>query len=115
MCLRIVRASSLLHRLGSSSTTSRPTIPTRSLVAKDFKFHTTTTFKMPERFIITVKEGADVNATKEKARAQGGTIVQEYTIIPGFVVEFPDGFVHSFADDPDVQSCEKDGIVTTQQ
>ncbi|KAF3903117.1 hypothetical protein ABW21_db0204870 [Orbilia brochopaga] len=88
------------------------TLPIRLSIVKDFKLYTST--KMPQSYIITVKEGGSVEAAKQKAVDQGGKITHEYNLIKGFAVEFPDDCVHSLGEDPNVANVEVDGEVRIQ-
>ncbi|KAH0496539.1 hypothetical protein TgHK011_003892 [Trichoderma gracile] len=75
-----------------------------------------TAFKMPS-YIVTLKEDAsdaDLAAAKKKATDAGAKITQEYSLIKGFAVEYPEGTVVALDQDPNVQSVEKDHVVTTQ-
>ncbi|KAJ6256944.1 Proteinase inhibitor, propeptide [Drechslerella dactyloides] len=72
---------------------------------------------MPQSFIVTLDDHAseeDLQSAKDTARNQGGKITNEYTIIKGFSVEFPDGTVHALDSIPCVKNVEADQIVTTQ-
>ncbi|KAI9847117.1 MAG: hypothetical protein M1838_001021 [Thelocarpon superellum] len=65
---------------------------------------------------VTLKENAspaELEKAKEDAKAQGGTIKHEYTLIKGFTVEFPDDRVHTFQSNDHVH-VEVDGEVKTQ-
>ncbi|KAI9828245.1 MAG: hypothetical protein M1826_006071 [Phylliscum demangeonii] len=57
---------------------------------------------------------SDLEQAKKDAQAQGGTIKDEFTLIKGFTVEFPDDAVHTFQSN-DAITVEKDGEVTTQK
>ncbi|KAK1237830.1 hypothetical protein MKX07_003666 [Trichoderma sp. CBMAI-0711] len=68
-------------------------------------------------YIVTLKEDAsdaDLAAAKKKATDAGAKITQEYSLIKGFAVEYPEGTVVALDQDPNVQSVEKDHVVTTQ-
>ncbi|KAL6858480.1 hypothetical protein J3F83DRAFT_750939 [Trichoderma novae-zelandiae] len=68
-------------------------------------------------YIVTLKDDAsdsDLAAAKQKATDAGAKITQEYSLIKGFAVEYPEGTVVTLAEDPKVQSVEKDHVVTTQ-
>ncbi|KAH6607862.1 peptidase inhibitor i9 [Trichoderma cornu-damae] len=70
-------------------------------------------------YIVTLKDDASdeelaASRAKEKATAAGAKITQEYTLIKGFAVEYPEGTVTTLAEDPNVQSVELDQVVTTQ-
>ncbi|KAF2279348.1 uncharacterized protein EI97DRAFT_455607 [Westerdykella ornata] len=65
---------------------------------------------------VTLKKGAskeDVEAAKKKAVDQGGKITNEFTIIPGFTVEFPEDKVSVLESDENL-TVEKDAEVRTQ-
>jgi len=69
------------------------------------------------KYIFTCKEDAsdeNVADLKQKIKNQGGTIVEEYTIIKGFVVSLPDDAVNTFDSHPSVESVEPDGEIKTQ-
>ncbi|KAL7915622.1 hypothetical protein GGI35DRAFT_1284 [Trichoderma velutinum] len=77
---------------------------------------TSTIFKMPS-FIVTLKDDvsdSQLAETKQKAKDAGGKITHEYTLIKAFTVEYPEGTVHSLAEDPSVQNVEEDKEMRTQ-
>ncbi|ETS01969.1 hypothetical protein M419DRAFT_79498 [Trichoderma reesei RUT C-30] len=57
---------------------------------------------------------ATIRRAKKKATDAGAKITQEYSLIKGFAVEYPEGTVVALDQDPNVQSVEKDHVVTTQ-
>ncbi|KAF3027346.1 hypothetical protein E8E15_006561 [Penicillium rubens] len=68
-------------------------------------------------YIITCKPTAtddEVQAVKDHAQKQGGTIGHEYSLIKGFAVTFPKDTVHSLDAHPHVDNVEADKEVTTQ-
>ncbi|KAJ5165129.1 uncharacterized protein N7500_006959 [Penicillium coprophilum] len=68
-------------------------------------------------YIITCKPDAtddQVQAVKDKATEQGGSIGHEYSLIKGFSVTFPEDSVHSLDSHPHVENVEADGEVKTQ-
>ncbi|KAJ5836591.1 hypothetical protein N7447_002617 [Penicillium robsamsonii] len=68
-------------------------------------------------YIITCKPDAtddQVQAVKEHAQEQGGSIGHEYSLIKGFSVTFPEDSVHSLDSHPHVENVEADGEMRTQ-
>ncbi|KAL7810369.1 hypothetical protein V8C26DRAFT_410194 [Trichoderma gracile] len=101
----------------SSSSSSSSSAISTAITSQRIQFlSTSTAFKMPS-YIVTLKEDAsdaDLAAAKKKATDAGATITQEYSLIKGFAVEYPEGTVVALDQDPNVQSVEKDHVVTTQ-
>ncbi|KKP06546.1 hypothetical protein THAR02_01337 [Trichoderma harzianum] len=68
-------------------------------------------------YIVTLKDDVSddqLAAAKQKAKDTGGRITHEYTLIKAFAVEYPEGTVHSLAEDPSVQTVEEDKEMRTQ-
>ncbi|KAL7933802.1 hypothetical protein V8C35DRAFT_303937 [Trichoderma chlorosporum] len=68
-------------------------------------------------YIVTLKDDAsdaDLAAAKQKATDAGAKITQEYSLIKGFAVEYPEGTVVTLDAEPSVQSVELDSVITTQ-
>ncbi|KAJ5955083.1 Proteinase inhibitor propeptide [Penicillium viridicatum] len=68
-------------------------------------------------YIITCKPDAtddQVQAVKDHAKEQGGTIGHEYSLIKGFAVSFPEDTVHSLDSHPHVEHIEADKEMKTQ-
>ncbi|KAL1855132.1 hypothetical protein Plec18167_002118 [Paecilomyces lecythidis] len=71
---------------------------------------------MPVLFNVTLKKDAppaELEKAKEHARASGGTITHEYSLIKGFTVEFPNDQVSVLETDDHIH-VEQDGEVKTQ-
>ncbi|KAI5851052.1 hypothetical protein BZA05DRAFT_399609 [Tricharina praecox] len=68
----------------------------------------------PQSYIVTAKDAEKKNKLIEEAKAAGGKITHNYTLIPAFAVEFPEGHVQTFDNNPDVQTVERDNEVRTQ-
>ncbi|CAF9926783.1 hypothetical protein IMSHALPRED_007046 [Imshaugia aleurites] len=71
---------------------------------------------MPTMYSITLKQGAsadEIDKAKESAKAQGGTVKHEFTLIKGFTVEFPNETVHTLKTDDHIH-VEQDGAARTQ-
>ncbi|EHK48327.1 hypothetical protein TRIATDRAFT_192857, partial [Trichoderma atroviride IMI 206040] len=51
---------------------------------------------------------------KKKATDAGGKITQEYSLIKGFAVEYPEGTVSTLDQDPSVKAVEEDSVMRTQ-
>ncbi|KAJ5905695.1 uncharacterized protein N7473_002611 [Penicillium subrubescens] len=71
---------------------------------------------MPLSYNVTLKPDApaeELEAAKEQAIGKGGTIKHEYSLIKGFVVEFPDDHVDTLESNDHVH-VEKDAEVKTQ-
>ncbi|MCJ1464987.1 hypothetical protein MMC07_003602 [Pseudocyphellaria aurata] len=67
-------------------------------------------------FNVTLKTGSspdELVKAKEKATSQGGVIKHEFTLYPGFTVEFPDDKINVLETDQHL-NVEQDGVVTTQ-
>ncbi|KAL3469402.1 hypothetical protein BJX99DRAFT_265211 [Aspergillus californicus] len=67
-------------------------------------------------FNVTLKKDSppqELESAKEKAKANGGTIKHEYTLIKGFTVEYPDDHVDTLQASEHIH-VEQDGEVTTQ-
>ncbi|KAJ5168449.1 uncharacterized protein N7482_004043 [Penicillium canariense] len=65
---------------------------------------------------VTLKPDAPVeqlDAAKDQAREKGGTIKHEYSLIKGFVVEFPDDHVDTLESNDHIH-VEQDTEVKTQ-
>ncbi|KAL6791389.1 hypothetical protein GGI42DRAFT_182540 [Trichoderma sp. SZMC 28013] len=89
---------------------------TTTTTSQHLQLSTSTIFKMPS-FIVTLKDDVSdeqLAAAKQKAKDAGGKITHEYTLIKAFTVEYPEGTVHSLADDPSVQAVEEDKEMRTQ-
>ncbi|EGR47869.1 uncharacterized protein TRIREDRAFT_122168 [Trichoderma reesei QM6a] len=102
--------------LGFLPASSSPPFSTAITSQRLHFLSTSTAFKMPS-YIVTLKEDAsdaDLAAAKKKATDAGAKITQEYSLIKGFAVEYPEGTVVALDQDPNVQSVEKDHVVTTQ-
>ncbi|KAL5594372.1 hypothetical protein BROUX41_001307 [Berkeleyomyces rouxiae] len=68
-------------------------------------------------YMVTLKKGStdeEVTAAKELAQKQGGEITDEFTLIKGFAVSYPEGTVQTLENHPTVQSFEPNGTVKTQ-
>ncbi|KAJ2907329.1 hypothetical protein MKZ38_003185 [Zalerion maritima] len=68
-------------------------------------------------FIVSCKDGISkdqVEAVKEQAKSQGGTIKHEYALINAFSVEFPEGHVSTMDQHEHVKAVEADQEVRTQ-
>ncbi|KAL2159428.1 hypothetical protein VTH06DRAFT_2433 [Thermothelomyces fergusii] len=68
-------------------------------------------------YIVTCKPDAtpeQVEAAKQHAREQGGTIGHEYSLIKGFQVIFPEGTIHTLESHEHVDVVEADQEVRTQ-
>ncbi|KAL2219576.1 hypothetical protein M432DRAFT_639161 [Thermoascus aurantiacus ATCC 26904] len=67
-------------------------------------------------FNVTLKKDAspeELEKAKEHAKANGGVIKHEYTLIKGFTVEYPDDQVNVLQTNEHVH-VEQDGEVKTQ-
>jgi len=74
-----------------------------------------TTSNMP-LFNVTLKENAspeELTKAKDKAKADGGQIKHEFTLIKGFTVEFPEDKVGVLQTNEHIH-VEQDGEVKTQ-
>ncbi|QYS94002.1 Inhibitor I9 domain-containing protein [Trichoderma simmonsii] len=90
--------------------------PATTITSQRLQLSTSTVFKMPS-FIVTLKDDVSddqLAAAKQKAKDAGGKITHEYTLIKAFTVEYPEGTVHSLAEDPSVQTVEEDKEMRTQ-
>ncbi|KAL6795700.1 hypothetical protein J3E68DRAFT_405012 [Trichoderma sp. SZMC 28012] len=90
--------------------------PATTTTSQHLQLSTSTIFKMPS-FIVTLKDDVSddqLAAAKQKAKDAGGKITHEYTLIKAFTVEYPEGTVHSLAEDPSVQTVEEDKEMRTQ-
>ncbi|KAM0511289.1 hypothetical protein ACHAPE_010033 [Trichoderma viride] len=68
-------------------------------------------------YIVTLHDDASdaqVAAAKKKATDAGGKITQEYSLIKGFAVEYPEGTVSTLEQDPSVKAVEEDSVMRTQ-
>ncbi|KAM4064727.1 peptidase inhibitor i9 domain-containing protein [Hirsutella rhossiliensis] len=68
-------------------------------------------------YIVKLKDDAtpeQVQAAKQHAKDQGGTIGHEYTLIKGFSVSFPEGSVQSLEKNEHVETVELDQEMSTQ-
>ncbi|KAI5302165.1 hypothetical protein KEM56_000967 [Ascosphaera pollenicola] len=68
------------------------------------------------QYNVTLKPDApkeELEKAKEEVKAQGGTISHEFTLIKGFVVEYPDDHVNVLESN-DHLHVEKDQEVKTQ-
>ncbi|KAM0472862.1 hypothetical protein ACHAPX_008539 [Trichoderma viride] len=68
-------------------------------------------------YIVTLHDDASdaqVAAAKQKATDAGGKITQEYSLIKGFAVEYPEGTVSTLEQDPSVKAVEEDSVMRTQ-
>jgi len=73
-------------------------------------------FSSMTKYIVTLKKDAsneEYDKAKKQAVEEGGKIVDEYTLIKGFVVEYPADTVHSLASNTNL-NVEQDGEVHTQ-
>ncbi|KAK4655580.1 hypothetical protein QC762_303590 [Podospora pseudocomata] len=76
----------------------------------------TTTTTMPS-YIVTCKDDAtpeQIEAAKQHAKDQGGTIGHEYTLIKGFSVSFPEDSVQTLSSHEHVKEVEADQEMRTQ-
>ncbi|KAK4083208.1 hypothetical protein Purlil1_10900 [Purpureocillium lilacinum] len=74
------------------------------------------TASMPS-YIVTCKDDAtpeQVEAAKQHAKDQGGTIGHEYSLIKGFSVSFPNDAVTTLESNEHVKAVEQDGQMHTQ-
>ncbi|KAJ5093590.1 hypothetical protein N7478_002962 [Penicillium angulare] len=70
---------------------------------------------MPQ-FNVTLKSNAppeELEKAKETAKEKGGVIKHEYSLIKGFIVEYPDGHIDTLESSEHVH-VEQDGEVKTQ-
>ncbi|KAJ5647087.1 hypothetical protein N7490_003459 [Penicillium lividum] len=70
---------------------------------------------MPQ-YNVTLKEGApeeEFEKAKVTAQEKGGTITHEYSLIKGFIVEYPDDHVDTLESSDHIH-VEQDGEVKTQ-
>ncbi|KAJ5217077.1 hypothetical protein N7468_010085 [Penicillium chermesinum] len=70
---------------------------------------------MPQ-YNVTLKADAppeELEKAKQTAQEKGGTIKHEYSLIKGFIVEYPEGHVDSLESNEHVH-VEQDGEVKTQ-
>ncbi|GJN67178.1 peptidase inhibitor i9 domain-containing protein [Purpureocillium lilacinum] len=68
-------------------------------------------------YIVTCKDDAtpeQVEAAKQHAKDQGGTIGHEYSLIKGFSVSFPNDAVTTLESNEHVKAVEQDGQMHTQ-
>ncbi|KAJ5278867.1 hypothetical protein N7478_004239 [Penicillium angulare] len=68
-------------------------------------------------FIVKCHEGVSddqIQTLKKQIEEQGGNITQDFSIIKGFGVEFPEDRVSMFANHEHIEFIEADGEVTTQ-
>ncbi|KAL2837851.1 hypothetical protein BJY01DRAFT_220520 [Aspergillus pseudoustus] len=68
-------------------------------------------------YIVKCKSSAsdeEIQAVKDQAVQNGGTITHEYNLIKGFAVTLPDVSTLSFDGHPHVEHVELDGEVKTQ-
>ncbi|KAJ5643292.1 uncharacterized protein N7484_005799 [Penicillium longicatenatum] len=71
---------------------------------------------MPQ-YNVTLKSGAsdaELERAKEIAKEKGGSITHEYSLIKGFIVQYPDGHVDTLESNEHVH-VEQDGEVKTQE
>ncbi|KAJ5199075.1 hypothetical protein N7491_000362 [Penicillium cf. griseofulvum] len=71
---------------------------------------------MPSYIITCKPEATDdqVQAVKDHAKEQGGSIQHEYTLIKGFSVTFPEDTIQILEAHPHVENVEADGEMRTQ-
>ncbi|KAJ5759619.1 hypothetical protein N7520_006775 [Penicillium odoratum] len=70
---------------------------------------------MPQ-YNVTLKEGApeeEFEKAKSAAQEKGGTITHEYSLIKGFIVEYPEDHVGTLESSEHIH-VEQDGEVKTQ-
>ncbi|MCJ1444084.1 MAG: hypothetical protein MMC23_004584 [Stictis urceolatum] len=70
---------------------------------------------MPQYNVI-LKDGADqkkLDDAKSKAQSSGGTIVNEFNLIKGFTVSYPEGHVDTLSSDDSI-TVEADSEMKTQ-
>ncbi|CEL08861.1 hypothetical protein BJX68DRAFT_229811 [Aspergillus pseudodeflectus] len=68
-------------------------------------------------YIVKCKSSAsdeEIQAVKDQAVKNGGTITHEYSLIKGFAVTVPEVSVLSFDGHPHVERVEEDAEVRTQ-
>ncbi|PTB42783.1 hypothetical protein M441DRAFT_55843 [Trichoderma asperellum CBS 433.97] len=97
--------------LNFPSASNKTTIPSYHV-----SLSTTNSPKMPA-YIVTLHDDAtdeQIAAAKKKATEAGGKITQEYSLIKGFAVSYPEGTVSTLAEDPSVKAVEEDAVMTTQ-
>ncbi|KAL7895375.1 hypothetical protein HDV64DRAFT_100584 [Trichoderma sp. TUCIM 5745] len=93
-----------------------PSAPNIAIASSHHVLSTTNSPKMPA-YIVTLHDDAtdaQVAAAKQKATDAGGKITQEYSLIKGFAVEFPQGSVSTLEQDPSVKAVEADSVMRTQ-
>jgi subtilisin family serine protease len=65
---------------------------------------------LPGKYIVVMKEGADVLSVAGAANARGGRVERTYTIIPGFAAELDDAQLKELRRDRNVAYVEQDAV-----
>ncbi|PHH55515.1 hypothetical protein CFIMG_001390RA [Ceratocystis fimbriata CBS 114723] len=68
-------------------------------------------------YLVTFKEDAtkdQIDAAKKLVKDQGGEITDEFSLIKGFTVSYPEGTVQTLSKNPSVSSFQLNGEVRTQ-